>query len=179
MWAPFHGPLPPWRFVVLGKEEQRRMQERTISFYDKNWPEVGFPGSQKKPQPVTPADYEQWRKSTQAEIEGRWGPVSYMVAIVMLRQASEKKRMQEWEEAAATACAVQNMYVQTTRFPDLACYWSSWHAAFRDSAEMRELLGMGEEDKCFGFFMVASCKAGLPDKRRRKAETHMNAEWRA
>ena len=42
MWAPFHGPLPPWRFVVLGKAAQVEMQQLTLSFYDKNWRQVGF-----------------------------------------------------------------------------------------------------------------------------------------
>jgi len=30
---------------------------------------------------------------------------------------------------------------------ELACYWSSWHDAARDSEMMREFLGMGAEDR--------------------------------
>ncbi|CAD7949300.1 unnamed protein product [Amoebophrya sp. A120] len=181
MWAPYHGPVPPWRFVVLGKDAMVEMQRLTLAFYDQNWREAGFPGANKVPagQERTEADYEKWREMTEGEISRRWGPVSYMIAIVMRRQASPKKRMQEWEEAAATACAVQNMHVQATKFPSLACYWSSWHGAARDSAEMAKFLGMEDpEDKCFGFFMVASCREQLPDRRRRKPATHLAAEWR-
>merc|ERR1712217_556603 len=103
---------------------------------------------------------------TEAEISGRWGPVSYMIAIVMQRQASPKKRMPEWEEAAATACAVQNMYIQATAFSGLACYWSSWHDAARDSSDMKDFLSMAEEDKCLGIFIVAACRQNLPDRRQ-------------
>ncbi len=69
-----------------------------------------------------------------------------MIAIIMRRQAGSK-RIPEWEEAAATACAVQNMHIQATKFPGLACYWSSWHDAYRDSEEHKRFLGMGGEDR--------------------------------
>eukprot|EP00929_Paragymnodinium_shiwhaense_P015227 TRINITY_DN123285_c0_g1_i1.p2 TRINITY_DN123285_c0_g1~~TRINITY_DN123285_c0_g1_i1.p2 ORF type:complete len:129 (-),score=16.99 TRINITY_DN123285_c0_g1_i1:73-423(-) len=114
---------------------------------------------------------------TEEEISGRWGPVSYMVAIIMQRQAHPEKRMPEWEEAAATSCAVQNMHIQATQFPGLACYWSSWHPAVRDSSEMAAFLGMGAEDKCMGLFMIAACQPGLRDRRRRQLEDFA-IEWR-
>ena len=37
---------------------------------------------------------------------------------------------------------------------------------------------MGAEDRCFGFFIVAACDPGLADKRTRRPETHLQAEWR-
>ena len=107
----------------------------------------------------------------------RWGPVSYMIAIVNRRQAGSK-RMPEWEEAAATACAVQNMYVQASAHAGLACYWSSWHDAARDSRDMRRFLAMGDEDRCLGFFIVAACEPRLKDSRTRRPETHLSVEWR-
>ena len=70
-------------------------------------------------------------------------------------------RFLEWEEIAATACAVQNMHVQASQVPGLACYWSSWHDAARDSDAMRAFLDMGAEDRCLGFFVVAACDPGL------------------
>uniref|UniRef100_A0A6U2G0D4 Nitroreductase domain-containing protein n=1 Tax=Hemiselmis andersenii TaxID=464988 RepID=A0A6U2G0D4_HEMAN len=171
MWAPFHGPRPPWRFVVLGRKAMIDMQRMTLNFYDNNWRETPRFGD------GTEAEYLSWRKRTEEEILGRWGPVSYMVAIVMQRQAGSK-RMPEWEEAAAVACAVQNMHLQASAFPGVACYWSSWHAAARDSEDMRVFLGMGAEDKCLGYFIVAACEPTLKDFRERKPETHLSAEWR-
>merc|ERR1711871_1639807 len=124
------------------------MQKLTLEYYDKNWRTVGW-GSGKN---GTKEEYEAWRKMTYDEIAGRWGSCSYMIAIIMQRQSGEK-RLPEWEEAAATATAVQNMHLQSTKFPSLACYWSSWHDAARDSDEMKQFLKMeSNEDKCMGFF---------------------------
>ena len=114
---------------------------------------------------------------TEAEISGRWGPVSYMVAICVRRQAGSK-RLPLWEEAAATACAVQNMHLQASAQPGLACYWSSWHDAARDSDAMRAFLDMGAEDRCLGFFVVAACDPGLKDSRVRQPDAHLAVEWR-
>jgi nitroreductase len=189
MWAPFHGSKPPWRFVVLGKESMREMQELTLQFYDREWRTCGFPGGDGSADTSTDVDtidakreqnFKKWRAMTEEEITGRWGPVSFMVAIVMRRQAGSK-RMPEWEEICATACAVENMHIQacsSETHGSLACYWSSWHSEARDSEDMREYLGMGEEDKCLGFFMVAGCDPGLKDDRKRSRETHLAVEWR-
>ena len=174
MWAPFHGSLPPWRFVVLGRESMVEMQQMTLRYYDRNWREVGWAGGQTGSE----EEFLTWRRMTEEEIDGRWGPVSFMVAVVMQRQAGSKC-IPEWEEAAATACAVQNMHLQGSAQPGLACYWSSWHCAARDSEEMRSFLGMGQEDKCLGYFMVAACDRDLKDNRTRRPDIHLRAEFRA
>ena len=114
---------------------------------------------------------------TEGEIEGRWGPVSYMVAVVMQRQAGSV-RLPEWEEMAATACAVQNMHIQASSMPGLACYWSSWHDAVMESEEMHGFLGMGDEDKCMGMFCVAACDPNGRRDLRQRDEGSGNAEWR-
>jgi nitroreductase len=179
-WAPFHGKCfgneHPAKFVVLGKEAMVKMQELTLQFYDKNWKNYGW-GSGKI---GTKEAYEAWREMTQGEITGRWAPCTHMIAIVMRRQSGDK-RLPEWEEAAAVAAATQNMHLQSTKFPRLACYWSSWHDAARDSSEMKQFLNMESEDKCLGFFCVAqrdlSDKAAMKDRRTRH-ESSMQVEWR-
>lgn len=174
MWAPFHGPRAPWRFVVLGRPAMVDMQRLTLSFYDRNWQQTGWAGGTRGSE----TEFQKWRSMTEEEIIGRWGPVSYMIAIIMRRQAHHEKRMPEWEEAAATACAVQNMHIQATAFPGLACYWSSWHVAARDSSEMQAFLGMESEDKCLGFFMVAACRPDLRDRRQPHLKDQA-VEWRS
>ena len=194
-WAPFHGKCyegckHPARFVVLGKQSMIQMQKMTLAFYDKNWKKLGPWGADCSSQgkccsPASPQEEEQaymdWRQRTEDEITGRWGPVSYMIAIIMRRQTSPtSKRLPEWEEAAAVACAVQNMHVQSTKFHHLACYWSSWHSAARDSNEMKEFLGMGMEDKCFGYFIVAQANKTILNTKDRRRRDHsiMATEWR-
>jgi len=179
-WGPFHGKnyagqSHPARFIVLGKKAMIEMQELTLQYYDNHWKEVGWGSGTTG----TQEDYDKWRAMTHCEITGRWGPCSHMIAIVMRRQAGPK-RLPEWEELAATAAAVQNMHVQSTKFPELACYWSSWHAAARDSDEMKEFLGMEQEDKCLGMFVVAQRdpKRCSTKDRRKRDPSIMRVEWR-
>ena len=179
MWGPFHGKnyagqSHPARFVVLGKKAMVEMQELTLEYYDKNWREVGWASGTKG----TEEEYNKWREMTHGEITGRWGPCSHMIAIVMRRQAGPK-RLPEWEEMAAVGAAVQNMHVQSTKFEQLACYWSSWHSAFRDSTEMKDYLGMEAEDRCMGIFVVAQKDLKRCGKDRRKRDRSiMQVEWR-
>ena len=169
MWAPYHGPKPPWRFVVLGKRAMVEMQELTLEYNDANWRAQG--------KHATEAEYLKSRAKMEAEITGRWGPVSYMVGITVQRQAGSKL-MPMWEEECATACAVQNMHLQATAEPGLACYWSSWHSAARDSREMSDYLRMKEGDRCLGFFIVAACDPDMRIRRSRRTEDHLKVEWR-
>lgn len=178
MWGPFHGKCykgcqHPAKFVVLGEAAIIDMQELTLQYYDQNWSRVGW-GSGKK---GTEEEYQAWRKNTQDEIKGRWAPCSYMIAIIMRRQTGPK-RLPEWEEAAAVAAATQNMHIQSTKFPLLACYWSSWHDAARDSEEMKEFLNMGPEDRCMGFFIVAQVKKNAKSDRRKRDRSLLAVEWR-
>lgn len=100
-----------------------------------------------------------------------------MIAVVMQRQAGSI-RLPEWEEMAATACAVQNMHIQASSITGLACYWSSWHDAVMESTAMHTFLGMGEDDKCMGFFIVAACDPNSCKDARQRDECSANAEWR-
>mmetsp|Transcript_57103 Transcript_57103/g.170190 ORF Transcript_57103/g.170190 Transcript_57103/m.170190 type:complete len:309 (-) Transcript_57103:46-972(-) len=175
LWGPFHGRCfagcgHPARFVVLGKDAMIEMQHLTLRYYDDNWKTATGYASED--------EYLEWRRMTRDEIAGRWGPVSFMIAIVMRRQ-SGPRRLPEWEESAAVAAATQNMHLQSTKFPELACYWSSWHDAARDSDEMKEFLGMGREDRCLGFFIVARAKRSRVKDRRRRDRSLMEVEWRA
>lgn len=145
LWGPFHGRCfagcqHPAKLVVLGRQAMVDMQYLTLDYYDRNWRTVGWgSGSHGSEQ-----GYAKWRQQTEDEITGRWAPCSYMIAICMRRQtAPHTKRLPEWEEAAAVAA----MHLQSTKFPELACYWSSWHDAARDSDEMKAFLKMDQEDK--------------------------------
>lgn len=182
LWGPYHGKCfagcqHPAKFVVLGRQTMVEMQRKTLAFYDAHWREVGW-GSGCAGIGKTEQEYKAWRSMTEGEISGRWGPCSYMIAIIMRRQTGPK-RLPAWEEAAAVAASVQNMHIQSTKFPQLACYWSSWHDAARDSQMMKEYLGMGPEDKCFGFFIIAQVKDQMTSKDRRKRDKAVMAvEWR-
>lgn len=62
--------------------------------------------------------------------------------------------MPEWEELAATSSAVQNMHLQAWS-QAVAGYWTSWGPAeARDSLHVKKYLGLEEEDKCIGVFLL-------------------------
>ena len=166
-WAPFHGPVPPWRFCVLGRKSIVSLQELTLKYYDENW-QQHFSDE---------AAYLKFRTRTENEITGRWAPCSFMIAIIMQRQAGPKT-MPRWEELSATACAVQNMHIQACANSALASYWSSWHEGFRTSSLMKQYLEMGKDDECLGFFIVASAKQKAALHTRRRDGRYLNVTWR-
>jgi len=193
LWSPFHGNCykdshHPAQFVILGKESMDKMQQLSLDYYDKNWKKVGWPGSSSSctDDNNTEEEYMKWRNMTEDEITNRWKPVEYMIAIIMRRQSTPTKRFPEWEELAAVATSVQNIHIQAcTRFPQLACYWSSWHSAARDSIEMKQFLKLKNinEDKCMGFFIIAQkdpTRCSDKDRRKRDNSTNslMSIEWR-
>ena len=58
----------------------------------------------------------------------------------------------EWEELAATAMAVQNMYLTLAVEPHAAGYWTSGNGTGSDF--MKEATGLAAEDKQLGFFFL-------------------------
>ena len=55
----------------------------------------------------------------------------------------------EWEEIAATAMAVQNMYLTATAY-EVGCYWSTPGMI----NHLREFLQLEENQKCIGLFYL-------------------------
>jgi hypothetical protein len=58
----------------------------------------------------------------------------------------------EWEELAATAMAVQNMYLTLAQEPHAAGYWTSGNGTGSDF--MKSATGLTSEDKQLGFFLL-------------------------
>ena len=77
----------------------------------------------------------------------------------------EKERVPEWEEIAATAMAVQNMWLMTTEL-GLGGYWSSPSLI----EQMPKFLPMKEEEKCLGFFYVGNFEGETPKGDRQPIE---------
>lgn len=69
---------------------------------------------------------------------GELSKASHLILLGMKRYASEKNKFPEWEEVAAVATSVQNIYLQTAA-KGLAGFWSTmtFMKFARDSGEMR------------------------------------------
>eukprot|EP00941_MAST-03F_sp_MAST-3F-sp1_P002323 g2323.t1 len=135
-WAPTHKMTEPWRFAVFEDEESRRVVGlHNQEFYKKNCPVEKF--SQKK--------YEKKLISALSS--------SYIIAICMKRDS--KERIDEWEEIAAVACAVQNMHLYLSAI-GIGAYWSSGGLSCSTEVKSGLLskLKLEEPDKVLGFFYV-------------------------
>ncbi|BDS11218.1 nitroreductase family protein [Aureispira anguillae] len=127
-WAPNYKCTEPWRFVVLRGKHRKELGKFMLDFYQREWSEKDFP----------PTRYEHTLNYPQN---------ATMVVIIM--QRSKKVKIQEWEELAAVACAVQNLWLSCAA-QDIGGYWDSSAAAILYGAN----LGLKEHERCLGIFYM-------------------------
>ena len=125
--APTHKRTEPWRFKVLQGESRRRLGEFLQGKY-----------LETDPSP------KQFKAKKLLENPLRAGAV---IAICM--QKDPQERLPEWEEIAATAMAVQNMWLTCTEL-GLGGYWSS-PGLIR---YMDEFFELADGERCLGFFYM-------------------------
>ena len=128
-WAPTHRLTEPWRFKVFAGAALARLGDYLGDFYKNNTPAEGF--SEVK-----------FTKSKESPRQS-----ACIIAICMKRDA--EARVPEWEELAAVACAVQNIWLTCTAH-GIGSYWSTPQAAL----EGDEFLGLGEGERCLGLFYM-------------------------
>ncbi|MEL6671694.1 MAG: nitroreductase [Bacteroidota bacterium] len=145
-WAPNHGKTEPWFFKVFTGPSLKTLGEAQAKIYQEVTSEESF--DQKK--------YD--------KLLNRPLACSHVIAICMKRGANPK--IPVIEEIEAVAAAVQNMHLTATAL-GLGAYWSSGGVVYHD--RMREWMGLGEEDKLLGFFMVGRPKDGWPRGKRNSA----------
>lgn len=149
-WAPTHGKTEPWRFVVLSPTAFTEMMWITQKVLERT---VSAEELQKKRKKME-SKADDYKKAT-------------FIAICSKRQANPSKLQPEWEELAATSCAVQNMQLMTHAL-GAAAYWSSWQGqAVCNSPEFKEYLGLDSEDSCLGFFILGNSDAGASYRSKR------------
>lgn len=128
-WAPTHKFTEPWRFKVFREKGLERLSTYLSSWYKENIPEDKY--SEKK--------FEKTRTN----------PLRSSCVIAICMQRDPAASIPEWEEIAAVACAVQNMYL-TCAAHNIGCYWSSP----RSILEARDFLQLGEGESCLGLFYM-------------------------
>ncbi|WP_299532613.1 nitroreductase [Ulvibacterium sp.] len=126
-WAPTHRKTEPWRFKVLLGTAKEQLGQFLLKKYQE-----------------TEASPKQFKIKKLVENPRRAGAV---IAICMQRDPNES--VPEWEEIAATAMAVQNMWLCCTEM-GIGSYWSS-PGLIR---YMGEFLELKEGEKCLGFFYM-------------------------
>ncbi len=140
-WAPTHKRTEPWRFKVFHSEEAR---EALSEFLGK-----AYLKSVEKP-----SDFKQKKMSQKALQSG------CVIAICMQRDPEE--RIPEWEEIAAVAMAVQNMWL-TAHEMEIGAYWSS-PALIKFFGEH---LSLQQGERCLGFFYMGKYRGDVPEGTRK------------
>lgn len=126
-WAPTHKKTQPWRFKVFRGASLDRLGAFLADWYKVN----------------TPA--EKFKEVKFNKTQNKAVKSACVMAICMKPDPS----LPEWEELAATACAVQNMWLSCSA-REIGCYWSS-PKSIHDFGDFHTL---EEGERCIGFFYM-------------------------
>ncbi len=132
-WAPTHRKTEPWRFKVIKGDTLNSLSDFLAEFYSSTTKEEDFSPMKLK-------------KTKQKALRS-----AAVIAICMKRDPNES--IPEWEEVAALACAVQNMWLSCTAL-GIGSYWSSPKAIY----QINDFLNLGEGEKCLGLFYMGYMK---------------------
>ncbi|MGB5360671.1 MAG: nitroreductase family protein, partial [Eudoraea sp.] len=126
-WAPTHKKTEPWRFKVFMGDSKVELGKFLVKKYQE-----------------TAVSPKAFKVKKLGENTSRSAAV---IAICMQRDLTES--LPEWEEIAATAMAVQNMWLCCTEM-EIGCYWSSPGLI----KYMGEFIELGGGEQCLGFLFM-------------------------
>jgi len=148
-WAPTHKRTEPWRFKVL----QGAAKEPLGVFLAEKYKETADSFSEFK-----------YKKIQEKALQS-----AAIIAVCMQRDLA--KRIPEWEEVAATAMAVQNIWL-TAHELNIGGYWSSpGLIKYMDS-----FFDFKEGEKCLGFFYLGKYDGTL-EAGSRNSSIEDKTEW--
>ncbi len=130
-WAPTHKRMEPWRFVVFRGNGRQTLSDFIAEDY-KN----------------TAVSFSEVRQKQLSA-----NPLLANVVIAIIVHINPDSGLPEWEEYAATACAVQNMWLTASSL-GIGAYWSTPGLIQR----MGSLIDLEPEQKCIGLFYM-----GIPE----------------
>jgi len=130
-WAPTHRLTEPWRFKII----QGGAKERLGDFLSDTYTDI--------------TSDESFSPFKHKKIKNNCRMAGVIIAICM--QRDPKERVPEWEEIAATAMAVQNMWL-TCAAHEVGCYWSSPALI----GYMDQFFDFEEGEQCLGFLYIGN-----------------------
>lgn len=146
-WAPSHKKTEPWRFKIFHSNEARTKLSEYLSLAYKHH---------------TPSD--KFSELQQGKISEK--PLQAACAIAICMQRDLAASVPEWEEIAAVACAVQNMWLTCTE-KGIGAYWASPGFFLKSD----QFLGLADGERCLGlFYMGYKNNKQIPEVSRKPLE---------
>lgn len=143
-YAPTHKRTEPWRFIVFKGEKLQQLASFFMERYRNNTPAESF---------------------SQARYEAAGEKILKSACVIVINAQLHPNDLPEWEETAAVACAVQNMWLTATAY-GIGSYWSS-PAVLK---ELGEYLGLEKNRKCLGLYYMGYHEAPEVPARRTPIE---------
>lgn len=147
-WAPTHKKTEPWRFKVMRDEKLVQLGQFLADKYKE-----------------TNEDFSDFKYK---KLQNNPTKASCIIAICM--QRDPKESLPEWEEVAAVAMAVQNMWLTASQH-GIGAYWSSPGLI----KYMDEFFSLKKGEKCLGFFYMGNYDESNLKGERTPIETKV--EW--
>lgn len=139
-WAPTHKRTEPWRFRVFYGTSQVALGKFMAETYKQ-----------------TTDNFSEFTYNKFVD-----NPVKAGCVIAICMQRDPKESIPEWEEIAATAMAVQNMWLTASEM-GIGAYWSSPGLI----KYMDKFIHLGEEEQCLGFLYMGKYDGPLPEGTRK------------
>jgi len=144
-WAPNHKKTEPWRWKVIRKDGLSRLSKYLGEYYKAN---------------TAPEKYSDMKyKRTVTK------PLKSQAVIAICMYNDPDINIPEWEEIAAVAMAVQNMWLSCTAL-GIGAYWSSPRSAM----EADGFLQLAPNEKCLGWFYMGYSDIPPPNATRTATE---------
>lgn len=147
--APTHKRTQPWRFVIFRKEGLERLGSELARIY-KN---------------ITPA--EKYSEATELNMAKKATTSNVAIAIIVNYTGD----LPEWEELAATSCAVQNLWLAAHSL-NIGGFWAT--PGFIN--HMGGFLNLEENQKCIGLFYLGHHNAEACEPARSPIEDKIRWE---
>lgn len=149
-WAPSHKKTEPWRFVVLRDQALDRFGKHLTQLYKEKTP----------PEKFSELKYKKIGQKIEMS--------DCVIAICMKRH--EASGLPEWEEEAAVACAVQNLWLSASAL-GLGGYWSSPGIIINHP----EFFDLADDEKCMGIFYLGL--APIANKPSERGDIKAKVRW--
>lgn len=150
--APTHRLTEPWRFKIIAGEKLGALGDLLANLYKEKMSEEKF------------SDMKYKKTAQKPRL------CSHVIAICMERDVEE--RIPEWEEIAATAMAVQNIWLSASAY-GIGAYWSS--PSTIKSVACRDFLNLGEGQRCLGFLFMGYHQ--MPEQEAKRGSIQEKVEW--